>query len=258
MHVYTHTYIYIYVEDIHIGLTLFICSESLTRGARPSAPVCARGSTAPVARRYSLLCLSHDCTVPASDDSVQLVTHLQRPLRIGRGLKRMRFYFPRGGWVGPKKPTRVAAPSPRAKPWTAYGMQAHGAALAAGLRSAMKLRLYGYTAGCKFYSCCRSTEISRQKWLYRLRRQPQIVCLFIYSNCVSECDRGFIVMNRPWGAVQFVETDYYKVHIYLSIYIHPSAVSIYLSMHLSIYLSIYPYIYLSIHLSIYLFIYLSG
>jgi len=35
----------------------------------------------------------------------------------------------------------VAAPLPRAKPRTAYGMRAHGAASAAGLRSAMKLRL---------------------------------------------------------------------------------------------------------------------
>jgi len=26
----------------------------------------------------------------------------------------MRFYFPRDGWVGPNKPTRVAAPLPRA------------------------------------------------------------------------------------------------------------------------------------------------
>ena len=26
----------------------------------------------------------------------------------------------------------------------------------------------------------------------------------------DECDHGFIVMNRPWGAVQFVETDYFE------------------------------------------------
>jgi len=53
--------------------------------------------------------------------------------------------------VGPKKPTRVAAPLPRAKPRTAYGMPAHGSASAAGLRSAMKLRVYGYTGGCKLF-----------------------------------------------------------------------------------------------------------
>lgn len=26
----------------------------------------------------------------------------------------------------------------------------------------------------------------------------------------DECDHGFIVMNRPWGAVQFVETEYFR------------------------------------------------
>jgi len=49
-----------------------------------------------------------------------------------------------------KKLTRVAAPLPRAKPRTAHGMRARGAASAAGLRSAMILRLYGYTGRCKF------------------------------------------------------------------------------------------------------------
>jgi hypothetical protein len=32
------------------------------------------------------------------------------------------------------------------------------------------------------------------------------------GNC-AECDHGFIVMNRPWGAVQLVETDYFRTHI---------------------------------------------
>jgi len=62
-------------------------------------------------------------------------------------------------------PTRVAAQSPRVKPRMAYGMRAHGAASAAGIRSAMKLRLHGYTGGCKFSSCCRSTQNTREKWL---------------------------------------------------------------------------------------------
>ena len=51
---------------------------------------------------------------------VGLVTNLQRPLpaqrqslRTGRDLKRTRSTF-RQGWAGPNKPTRVAAPSPRA------------------------------------------------------------------------------------------------------------------------------------------------
>ena len=51
------------------------------------------------------------------------------------------------------------------KPRTAYGMRAHGTASAAGLRSAMKLKLYGYTGGCKFSSCCTSTQNTREKWL---------------------------------------------------------------------------------------------
>jgi len=63
------------------------------------------------------------------------------------------------------KPTRVAAPLPRAKPRTAFGVRAHGTASAAGLRSAMKLKLYGYTGGCKFSSCCRSAQNPREKWL---------------------------------------------------------------------------------------------
>jgi hypothetical protein len=30
-----------------------------------------------------------------------------------------------------------------------------------------------------------------------------------HGNC-AECDRGFIVMNRPWGAVQFVESEHFR------------------------------------------------
>ena len=33
-----------------------------------------------------------------------------------------------------------------------------------------------------------------------------------HGNC-AECDRGFIVMNRPWGVVQFVQSDYFKSRI---------------------------------------------
>jgi len=29
----------------------------------------------------------------------------------------------------------------------------------------------------------------------------------------KECDRGFIVMNRPWGVVQLVESEYWRSHI---------------------------------------------
>ena len=29
----------------------------------------------------------------------------------------------------------------------------------------------------------------------------------------SECDRGFIVMNRPWGVVQFVESAHFRERI---------------------------------------------
>jgi len=33
-----------------------------------------------------------------------------------------------------------------------------------------------------------------------------------HGSC-SECDRGFIVMNRPWGVVQFVDSEHFKSHI---------------------------------------------
>lgn len=33
-----------------------------------------------------------------------------------------------------------------------------------------------------------------------------------HGNC-AECDRGFIVMNRPWGAVQFVESEHFRSKI---------------------------------------------
>ena len=33
-----------------------------------------------------------------------------------------------------------------------------------------------------------------------------------HGNC-AECDRGFIVMNRPWGVLQFVETEHFANRI---------------------------------------------
>ena len=33
-----------------------------------------------------------------------------------------------------------------------------------------------------------------------------------HGNC-AECDRGFIVMNRPWGVVQFVESEHFRSRI---------------------------------------------
>jgi len=59
---------------------------------------------------------------------------------------------------GQQEMTHVAAPSPRAKPRTAYGMRAHRVASAAGFRSATKLRLCGYTGRCEFSYCCRSAQ----------------------------------------------------------------------------------------------------
>ena len=33
-----------------------------------------------------------------------------------------------------------------------------------------------------------------------------------HGHC-EECDRGFIVMNRPWGVLQFVQTEYFRSRI---------------------------------------------
>merc|ERR1719217_579949 len=42
---------------------------------------------------------------------------------------------------------------------------------------------------------------------------PTVVVKQLGHGHCAECDRGFIVMNRPWGAVQFVETEHFRSRI---------------------------------------------
>lgn len=42
---------------------------------------------------------------------------------------------------------------------------------------------------------------------------PTLLVKQLGHGMCAECDRGFIVMNRPWGVVQLVESDLYKHHI---------------------------------------------
>jgi len=39
---------------------------------------------------------------------------------------------------------------------------------------------------------------------------PTLVVKQLGHGSCDECDHGFIVMNRPWGAVQFVETEHFR------------------------------------------------
>lgn len=42
---------------------------------------------------------------------------------------------------------------------------------------------------------------------------PTLLVSQLHHGSCAECDHGFIVMNRPWGAVQLVETDYFRTQI---------------------------------------------
>jgi len=77
-------------------------------------------------------------------------------------------------------------------------MRAHGAASAAGLRSAMKLRLYGYTGGCKFSSCCRSTQPPPQEMVITPEASTSTFTWGIYRAGASlEEEGGLLVAHHP-------------------------------------------------------------
>ncbi len=42
---------------------------------------------------------------------------------------------------------------------------------------------------------------------------PTVLVKQLGHGSCSECDRGFIVMNRPWGVVQFVESEHFRSRI---------------------------------------------
>ena len=42
---------------------------------------------------------------------------------------------------------------------------------------------------------------------------PTLVVSQLGHGSCAECDRGFIVMNRPWGVVQFVESEHFRSKI---------------------------------------------
>ena len=42
---------------------------------------------------------------------------------------------------------------------------------------------------------------------------PTVVVKQLGHGSCAECDRGFIVMNRPWGVVQFVESEHFRSRI---------------------------------------------
>ena len=42
---------------------------------------------------------------------------------------------------------------------------------------------------------------------------PTVIVKQLGHGTCSECDRGFIVMNRPWGVLQFVETEHFRSKI---------------------------------------------
>ena len=42
---------------------------------------------------------------------------------------------------------------------------------------------------------------------------PTVVVKQLGHGSCAECDRGFIVMNRPWGVVQLVESEHFRSRI---------------------------------------------
>jgi len=59
---------------------------------------------------------------------------------------------------------------------------------------------------------------------------PTLVVKQLGHGSCDECDHGFIVMNRPWGAVQFVETEHFRnipeERATLPLLCHPSAATL--------------------------------